>query len=176
MTIIPRPAVAATSGSDRRTALAEQDREVDLSSDARLPAGNRYRRGVDCPRPGEAERPDDAPQSAPAAIAPAVAGRPTRKGGPKPLTDGHRGISAQIAVYAFAFIPLLALCVAIPFAWGWGLTWTDIIIATGFYFFTGHGHHRRVPPPTSPTARSRPVRAAARWSWRSSVRWPCRAR
>lgn len=39
--------------------------------------------------------------------------------GPKPLTDGQRGIAAQIVVYAFTTLPLLAVVVAVPFAWNW---------------------------------------------------------
>ena len=77
------------------------------------------------------------PQSAPAAVAPPAATED--KAGPKPLTDGQRGTAAQIAVYSFAFVPLIALVCAIPFAWGWGLGWTDVAIAGVFYFFSGMG-------------------------------------
>lgn len=80
------------------------------------------------------------------AVAPAVAaaGRtvravPEQKAGPKPLTDGRRGMTAQVAVYLFAFVPLAAALAAVPFAWGWGLGWSDVIIGTFFYFFTGMG-------------------------------------
>jgi stearoyl-CoA desaturase (delta-9 desaturase) len=58
---------------------------------------------------------------------------------PRPIIDGQRGMSAQIAVYLFALIPLLALLVAVPFAWGWGLRWTDIAIGAFFYILTGMG-------------------------------------
>ncbi|MGI8418574.1 MAG: acyl-CoA desaturase [Nakamurella sp.] len=74
---------------------------------------------------------------APSAVAPsAQAAAPT---GPKPLTDGQRGTWAQVAVYLFAFVPLAAALMAVPFAWGWGLGWSDVIIGTFFYFFTGMG-------------------------------------
>ncbi|MDQ2744519.1 MAG: acyl-CoA desaturase, partial [Chloroflexota bacterium] len=63
----------------------------------------------------------------------------TAPAGPKPLTDGQRGTWAQVAVYLFAFVPLAAALVAVPFAWGWGLGWSDVIIGTFFYFFTGMG-------------------------------------
>jgi stearoyl-CoA desaturase (delta-9 desaturase) len=59
--------------------------------------------------------------------------------GAKPLIDGKRGMSAQVAVYLFALIPLLALLLAVPFAWGWGLSWVDIAIAAFFYCLTGTG-------------------------------------
>ncbi len=59
---------------------------------------------------------------------------PTRPAaGPKPVLDGERGTAAQIAVYAFVILPLVAIIVAIPFAWGWGLSWTDVAIAAAFY-------------------------------------------
>jgi len=35
--------------------------------------------------------------------------------------------------------PLIALIAAIPFAWGWGLGWSDIVIAGVFYVITGLG-------------------------------------
>ena len=34
-------------------------------------------------------------------------------------------MAPQIAAYAFSAIPLLAVAFAIPFAWGWGLGWTE---------------------------------------------------
>jgi len=59
---------------------------------------------------------------------------PTRPAaGPKPVLDGRRGNAPQIAVYVFVILPLLALIAAIPFAWGWGLGWTDVAIAAAFY-------------------------------------------
>jgi stearoyl-CoA desaturase (delta-9 desaturase) len=64
---------------------------------------------------------------------------PTRPAGPKPVIDGRRGTAAQIAVYAFVILPLVALITAIPFAWGWGLSWTDVGIAAVFYVISGLG-------------------------------------
>jgi stearoyl-CoA desaturase (delta-9 desaturase) len=60
-------------------------------------------------------------------------------GAAKPILEGRRGIAPQIGVYVFVILPLLALVVAIPFAWGWGLTWTDIVIALVFYVASGLG-------------------------------------
>ncbi|GAA0931340.1 acyl-CoA desaturase [Pseudonocardia zijingensis] len=40
---------------------------------------------------------------------------------------------------AFMIVPLLALAAAVPLAWGWGLTWVDVVLAVVFYFLTGLG-------------------------------------
>ncbi|WP_203882890.1 acyl-CoA desaturase [Planotetraspora kaengkrachanensis] len=56
--------------------------------------------------------------------------------GPKPLLDGRRPLPAHVAVYAFVAVPLLAVVVAVPVAWGWGLGWVDVILAAFFYTVT----------------------------------------
>jgi stearoyl-CoA desaturase (delta-9 desaturase) len=61
------------------------------------------------------------------------------KKGPKPITVGERKTYAQVGVYVFILLPFVALVAAVPFAWGWGLTWTDVILAFAFFYFTGHG-------------------------------------
>ena len=38
-----------------------------------------------------------------------------------------------------SFVPRLALVAAIPFAWGWGLGWHDVVIAAVFYWVSGLG-------------------------------------
>jgi stearoyl-CoA desaturase (delta-9 desaturase) len=69
-----------------------------------------------------------------------VAESPTRPAGTaRPILDGRRGIAPQIAVYVFVVLPLLALVAAVPFAWGWGLTWVDVAIALTFYVVSGLG-------------------------------------
>src|SRR5215831_2583670 len=45
----------------------------------------------------------------------------------------------QITTGVFTGVPMLALLAAIPFAWGWGLGWHDIVIAAAFYWFSGFG-------------------------------------
>jgi stearoyl-CoA desaturase (delta-9 desaturase) len=45
----------------------------------------------------------------------------------------------QIAVGIFVFTPMLALAAAIPFFWGWGLSWHDIVIGAVFYWVSGLG-------------------------------------
>ena len=62
-----------------------------------------------------------------------------RPAGAKPVTEGHRGGTAQAAVYLFSFLPMLAVVLAVPFAWGWGLGWRDIAIAAVFYVISGMG-------------------------------------
>jgi len=56
-----------------------------------------------------------------------------------PNVHGARGLAAQIAVYGFSLVPLLAVLTAIPFAWGWGLSWTDVAIGAVFYAISGLG-------------------------------------
>ncbi|MEY9892291.1 stearoyl-CoA desaturase (delta-9 desaturase) [Catenulispora sp. MAP5-51] len=36
-------------------------------------------------------------------------------------------------------VPFVALVAAVPVVWGWGLTWTDLIIAVVMYAISGHG-------------------------------------
>ncbi|HEY4023326.1 MAG TPA: acyl-CoA desaturase [Pseudonocardiaceae bacterium] len=66
--------------------------------------------------------------------------------GPKPVMSGRRALWAQVAVYGFVMIPMLALIAAIPFAWGWGLTWLDVALGVGFFYLTllgvTVGYHR----------------------------------
>jgi stearoyl-CoA desaturase (delta-9 desaturase) len=59
--------------------------------------------------------------------------------GPKPITVGSRNNFVQLGVYIFILVPFAALIAAVPLAWGWGLTWVDVIIAFAFFYFTGHG-------------------------------------
>jgi stearoyl-CoA desaturase (delta-9 desaturase) len=59
--------------------------------------------------------------------------------GPRPLLDGRRGVPATVAVYVFVIVPLLALLAAVPVAWGWGLGWTDVVLALVFYVISGLG-------------------------------------
>ena len=69
-----------------------------------------------------------------------VAESPTRPaGGARPILAGRRGLAPHIAVYVFVLLPLVALVVAVPFAWGWGLTWVDVAIALVFYVVSGLG-------------------------------------
>ena len=79
---------------------------------------------------------DSLPQSAATATQP----------GRKPLIAGERGVTAHISVYMFVIVPLLALLAAVAVAWGWGLSWVDVMLALVFYALTclgvTVGYHR----------------------------------
>jgi len=45
----------------------------------------------------------------------------------------------QVALALFVGVPFVAVIAAVPIAWGWGLTWRDVIIALVMYMLTGHG-------------------------------------
>jgi stearoyl-CoA desaturase (Delta-9 desaturase) len=45
----------------------------------------------------------------------------------------------NMIVKAFVVLPFLALVAAVPFAWGWGLSWVDVGLAVFLYFFTLSG-------------------------------------
>lgn len=55
------------------------------------------------------------------------------------LGGDRKHTAEQVALALFVVIPLLALVAAVPVAWGWGLTWRDIIIAAVMYGISGHG-------------------------------------
>ncbi len=57
----------------------------------------------------------------------------------RPLVEGRRTGGERLLIAVFVVVPLLALLVAVPLAWGWGLGWTDIGLAVFFYFFSGLG-------------------------------------
>ena len=59
--------------------------------------------------------------------------------GPRPMLHGRRLGSEQFLVTLFIALPTLAVIAAVPFAWGWGLTWTDIGLAVFFYLLCGLG-------------------------------------
>ncbi len=57
----------------------------------------------------------------------------------KPIIEGRKKRGEQFALYAFVILPFLAVLAAIPVAWGWGLGWTDALLALGFYLVSGLG-------------------------------------
>ena len=63
--------------------------------------------------------------------------------GPKPpsapLLEQPRGTTEHVVVTAFLLVPFLAIVAAVPLAWGWGLGWTDIGLAAGFYVVSALG-------------------------------------
>jgi stearoyl-CoA desaturase (Delta-9 desaturase) len=58
---------------------------------------------------------------------------------PKAQVEGTKRSGEQLALYCFVIIPFLAVLAAIPVAWGWGLTWTDVVIFLIFYVISGLG-------------------------------------
>ena len=57
----------------------------------------------------------------------------------RPDLDAQGGAGHRILVGIFVALPLLALLAAVPFAWGWGLGWHDILLAFVFYMVSGLG-------------------------------------
>ncbi|MGH3437746.1 MAG: acyl-CoA desaturase [Sciscionella sp.] len=58
---------------------------------------------------------------------------------PKPMLSGRQTGQEALLVKLFVVLPLAALVAAVPFAWGWGLGWTDIALGVGFYLVSGLG-------------------------------------
>jgi len=63
----------------------------------------------------------------------------TRPAAKPDLDDEQMTFGQRVLVGVFVAIPMLALAAAIPFAWGWGLGWHDIVIAAVFYWLSGWG-------------------------------------
>ncbi|SHN47774.1 hypothetical protein SAMN05443668_1281, partial [Cryptosporangium aurantiacum] len=59
---------------------------------------------------------------------------------PKPMVfDAPRSTSSLITLWTFMVLPFVALVVAVPIAWGWGLTALDATMAVVAYLITGFG-------------------------------------
>lgn len=59
---------------------------------------------------------------------------------PRPdLEPQPKGRFEQVLTLVYVVLPFLALLAAVPFAWGWGLTWLDIAIGLVMYVVTGLG-------------------------------------
>ena len=50
-----------------------------------------------------------------------------------------KGTFERALLAVFIVIPLLAVAAAVPFAWGWGLSWTDVAITFVMYAVSGMG-------------------------------------
>src|SRR3954469_6810360 len=57
----------------------------------------------------------------------------------KPVFEGQKRRGEQFALYLVVIIPFLAFLAAVPFAWGWGLGGTDVILFAIFYWGSGLG-------------------------------------
>jgi stearoyl-CoA desaturase (delta-9 desaturase) len=58
---------------------------------------------------------------------------PTNDSDSTSVFAGQRSAAAQFAVYLFVIVPLLAMIAAVPFAWGWALSWVDVALAVLAY-------------------------------------------
>ena len=50
-----------------------------------------------------------------------------------------QSLKERVALSFFIGLPFVALVAAVPVLWGWGLSWTDLIIAVVMYAISGHG-------------------------------------
>ncbi|HEX2705229.1 MAG TPA: fatty acid desaturase [Candidatus Lustribacter sp.] len=51
----------------------------------------------------------------------------------------RKASAEQVALFLFITIPFLAVLLAVPFAWGWGLSWVDVAISLVFFVISSHG-------------------------------------
>lgn len=86
---------------------------------------------------------------------------PRSQAGPDERQD-RKTWAQQVVLTIFLVVPFAGLVAAVPLAWGWGMSWRDVIIAAVFYAVSGLGvtvgFHRYLTH-RSFTAR-RPVRIA----------------
>ncbi|GAB3880130.1 hypothetical protein GCM10029964_033830 [Kibdelosporangium lantanae] len=57
----------------------------------------------------------------------------TTTAGPQPLLGERRTLAQQVTLKVFLLVPFAALVAAVPFVWGWGLTWLDVILTAVLY-------------------------------------------
>jgi stearoyl-CoA desaturase (delta-9 desaturase) len=68
-----------------------------------------------------------------AAAASSRSSSPTATPGAKPVLSGQRTALQHALIYVFVLLPMLALVVAVPVAWGWGVGWHDLGLLAAFY-------------------------------------------
>jgi stearoyl-CoA desaturase (delta-9 desaturase) len=59
--------------------------------------------------------------------------------GAAPVTEDRQTWVELTALWTYVIVPFLALLAAVPYAWGWGISWTDVAIALPFYYVSGLG-------------------------------------
>lgn len=57
----------------------------------------------------------------------------------KPMYSGSKPAIEQVALYIFVLVPFAATIAAVPLAWGWGIGWTDVVLAVAFYLVSSLG-------------------------------------
>ena len=64
-----------------------------------------------------------------------------RRDGSAPTVAGSdtQNLAQRLTVGAVVVIPLLAVALAVPFAWGWGLGWLDLALGVLFFAVDAHG-------------------------------------
>jgi stearoyl-CoA desaturase (Delta-9 desaturase) len=86
--------------------------------------------------------------SAPARTRPMAPPRPAdpHAGLPENAIGRRKSVLEIVTLYVFVVVPFLAVAAVVPAVWGWGLSWLDVGLAVGFYFFTllgvTVGYHR----------------------------------
>jgi stearoyl-CoA desaturase (delta-9 desaturase) len=102
--------------------------------------------------------------------------RPARPdaGLPADALGGEKGALEQLALYVFVIVPFLALAAVVPAAWGWGLSWADVVLFAVFYVLTGLGitvgYHRHFTHGSFKAAR--PLRIALAIAGSMAVQGP----
>ena len=64
-----------------------------------------------------------------------------RADGSAPMFTGaeRQTLAEQLAVGTFVAVPLVAVALAVPVAWGWGLRWLDLALGALFFAIAAHG-------------------------------------
>ncbi|HWB67673.1 MAG TPA: fatty acid desaturase [Mycobacteriales bacterium] len=78
-------------------------------------------------------------QTLPRSTAAAMPKRGTREPEAERIKSLGGARAEQVLLGVFIVVPLLAVIAAVPVAWGWGLSWRDIVIAVVMYAISGHG-------------------------------------
>ncbi len=53
--------------------------------------------------------------------------------GPHPVISGRRTAFQHTLIYVFVAVPMVALALAVPLVWGWGVDWHDLLLLAVFY-------------------------------------------
>lgn len=63
---------------------------------------------------------------------------PRAEAGPEERQD-RKTWAQQVLLTVFLVLPFAGLVAAVPLAWGWGMSWRDVVIAAVFYYVSGLG-------------------------------------